>query len=199
MEALREIRRVGRLFYTPEEIGESRGLVPASVGKFINRKLAAGEILRLRRGLYASPEDFAGATREELFRMANVIKTPSYISYLTALDYYDLTTQVTVSTIESANPTRSKTFLVKDLAFQFYYCNPAFYFAFVRQDGFFIAEPEKAVLDCLFLKFLGRYAWDESALDLKNIDWKGLKRLLKKYPNRFQKYFARWRRSYEDL
>lgn len=197
MLKLSQIKRPGRLFYTREEIAQGLGITPDAAKMLIGRRMDSGEILRLRRDFYVLKDDFDNATREDFFRIANSLQTPSYISYGTALNFYDLSTQIPQSIIESANPTRSKSYTVSGLIFRFYYCRPPFYFGFDRQDRFFIAWPEKALLDCLLLVSLGKYALDERALDLKNIQWRNIEKFLKKYPKRFQNFFRNWRARYE--
>jgi hypothetical protein len=50
--------------------------------------------------------------------------------------------------------------------------------------GVFIATPEKALLDAIYLMSYGRYALDLSAIDPKKFDGDELMRLSKEFPVR---------------
>ena len=58
------------------------------------------------------------------------------------------------------------------------------YGGFKKEKGFFIATPEKALLDAIYLMSYGRYALDMSAIDPKKVDENELMRLSKEFPIR---------------
>lgn len=198
MKKIGDLGRFGRPFYTIGDITQILGLKRPSARVFCSRKVKSGDLLRPRRDLYIVKSAFEQFGEEDLFQLSNVIQTPSYISYIAALSYYGLTTQIS-QIIEAANPVRSGTYRIESVNFQYFYCKPIFYFGFVKEKGFFIAEPEKALLDILYRMMLGRYALDTDALDLRRIQWKRIDGWLKKYPRRFKKFYQEWRRSYENI
>lgn len=185
------------VMFTVGQIAQQRGLSLPSARVFCSRKVKSGKLLRLRRDLYTLPGRFARLEEKDLFALANLIQTPSYISFVTALSFYGLTTQLAPFIIESANPVRSKTYPVRSVTFRYLFCRSSLYFGFVRRDGVFIAEPEKALLDSLYFLSVGRYTLDRSALDLKNIRWSEIEKWLKKYPRRFREFYQKWR-AYEN-
>lgn len=187
------LRHEGRFFYTVEDLADSLRLPLPSARVIASRKTASGELLRLRRNLYVLSEPFRRFSGEELFRLANIIQTPSYVSFLSALAYYQLTTQGVRSVVESANPVRSRTFEVENMSFRYFFCRAPYFFGFKKEKGFFVAEPEKALLDALYFKSLKRYALDETALDLKGIDWKKLEKWARLYPKNFREFLSQWR------
>ncbi|MDQ7053984.1 MAG: hypothetical protein Q9P14_14260, partial [candidate division KSB1 bacterium] len=89
--------------------------------------------------------------------------------------------------IESIAIKRTKEIAIEDTLFKYNKINPALYFGFVRLRGFFIAEPEKALLDALYFMSFGRYTLDISAIDLDKFDSQKLKNLAKKFPAGTQK------------
>lgn len=173
------------------------GLAQASARVRASRDTKNGKLLRVKRDLYLLPETWQAMGEADFFRLANLIQTPSYVSLTTALSYQGLTTQVPSAVIESMNPVRSYEIPVQETRFRYYYCRSEFYFGFYREKDFFIAKPEKALLDALYLSSLGRYGLDASALDLKNINWKIFEGWAKKYSDRFRKFVKTWRHSYE--
>ncbi|MCD6228088.1 MAG: hypothetical protein J7K17_01230 [Candidatus Omnitrophica bacterium] len=65
--------------------------------------------------------------------------------------------------------------------------NLKLYFGFVKVKDFFIATPEKAFLDALYLSLLGRYKFDKTSLDYNKFNLNNLKTLAKKFPRRVQR------------
>lgn len=194
-----KLTALNRPYWTLHDFSETFKLLPPSARVFASRKVKSGELIRARRDLYLLPSAFEQFTERELFRLSNLLQTPSYISFATALSYHGLTTQVLPATIEAANPVRARTFRVQSVTFRYYYVKPDYYFGYHREDRVFIAEPEKALLDGLYLNALGRYTMDLSALDLKDLQWLRLENWLKKYPQRLRTYYKKWRKKYEDL
>lgn len=188
-----EFERPNRLLFTVEDLSHEFDLKIDSARVAVSRKAKSGELIRIRRNLYVLRDRWKRLQQEELFQIANVIQTPSYISFGSALSYFGITTQWIASGVESANPVRTRTFPVQGTLFRYLFCRPNFYFGYIKEKGFFIAEPEKALLDTLYFLSLGRYAIDRSALNLTPIQWKKLERWSKRYPFRFRQYLKEWR------
>ena len=119
--------------------------------------------------------------------MANFLQTPSYISLMTALDYYEITTQIQQNYFESIVLKRTKQVIADDTVFNFTRINKKLYFGFYRVKGFFIAEPEKAFLDAVYLTSIGRYNFDIDSIDFNKLDNDKLNTNLKNYPTAVKK------------
>ena len=77
------------------QLGKQLGLKDSTVNVYISRFLKYKDIYRLKNGLYVSA-DFFEKNRNDIsysFYLANVIRTPSYISSWAALQYYNLATE----------------------------------------------------------------------------------------------------------
>jgi predicted transcriptional regulator of viral defense system len=113
-----------------------------------------GLIVRLRKGLYAlSREERGTALSMEL--IAASLYQPSYITLETALSRYKLIPERVVP-ITSVTTRKTKTFQNEDGLFFYRHLKKDAYFGFRQardEAGFpyFIAEPEKALLDYLYL------------------------------------------------
>ena len=70
--------------------------------------------------------------------------------------------------------------------------NKNLYFGFEKINNFFIAKPEKALLDALYLMSLGRYQFDLTALDIKKMDSELLKTNMKLFPQFTQHMIERY-------
>jgi predicted transcriptional regulator of viral defense system len=113
---------------------------------FINR-LTGKELLRLEKNKYT----LKGTNP---FSVASNIIFPSYISFITAYSYYNLTTQIPrtffVVSLKQRMPVNFNSNLVRFVKFE-----RLRFFGYRREilDGkfLFVAEPEKAILDSLYL------------------------------------------------
>jgi hypothetical protein len=101
---------------------------------------------------------------------------------MTALDYYEITTQVQRDFFESIAVKRTKEIHVDDNLFRYSKITSALYFGFKKEKDFFIATPEKALLDAFYLVSYGRYALDISAVDAEKLDEEEIGRLSQKFP-----------------
>ena len=62
-----------------------------------------------------------------------------------------------------------------------------------KEKEFFIATPEKALLDSFYLMSYGRYALDLSALDADKLDRENIRRLSSKFPLKTRHMLKRYR------
>ncbi len=141
---------------TVYQLGKQLGLEDSTVNTYISRFLKYKEIYRLKNGLYVSV-DFFDKNRNDIsysFYLANIIRTPSYVSSWTALQYYNLTTEaihsVTSTTIKVTREYQTK---VGNLTYQS--INKDLFSDFSLEKGkfgFFIASPAKALFDLLYFR-----------------------------------------------
>jgi hypothetical protein len=116
----------------------------------IRRLLAAGAIIRIRKGLYTFGDPFRrGPISREL--LANLIHGPSYVSGDYALSYHGLIPE-RIETVTSATPGRSRTFTTPFGTFAYRSLAVHRYAAgvlLIQSSGisFLIASPEKALAD----------------------------------------------------
>ena len=144
-----------------------------------SRYVKKGYLIRLKNDLYVPSQKLEYLSEEEFFGIANILQTPSYISLTTALSYYNLSTQQVRNFIESISLKRSKTVSAADTEFTFSLIKKELYQGFEKRDNFFIAQPEKALLDAIYLTALGRYNCDFDAIDLEKFDKEKIESYLK--------------------
>ncbi|MBZ0198357.1 MAG: hypothetical protein K8H86_00700, partial [Ignavibacteriaceae bacterium] len=137
-------------------------------------------LIRLKRDLYILPHKFQKLSEEEFFLIANLLQTPSYITFTSALSYYNLTTQQTQNFVESAALKRTKEVKVKQMEFNFSLLKNKFYFGFERKENFFIATPAKALADSIYLTAMGKYSIDFDAVDFEKFDKSEIEDILRK-------------------
>ncbi|MHC4183800.1 MAG: type IV toxin-antitoxin system AbiEi family antitoxin domain-containing protein [Planctomycetota bacterium] len=144
-------------------------------------------LVKIKRNIYILKEKWKVLEREEKFTLANLIQVPSYISLMTALDYYEITTQIQRNFIESVAVKRTKETKVENTIFTYSKINTNLYFGFKKEKDFFVATAEKAFLDALYLRSLGRYNFDIDSLDFSKLKRNEIRKIEKKFPVKTQK------------
>jgi hypothetical protein len=180
---------IDKPFFTQHDVAHAIGTKLASAEVLCSRYVKKGLLMRLKRGFYSRTETLSHLDQVDLFRIANILQVPSYISLMSALSYYGITNQAQEGFFESISIKRTKTFEVGDLSFHYIKLRPDLYIKYIKRNGVFIALPEKAVLDIFYLASLGRYSFDESSLDITMVDKAMLAELSNLYPPKVRKYF----------
>jgi predicted transcriptional regulator of viral defense system len=182
-----ELSKIKKLYFGYEEISRTLGITPQSARVSATRYVDQGVLVKIKRNIYIRKEKWKVLEREEKFILANLGQVPSYISFMTALDYYEITTQIQRNFIESAAVKRTKETEVENTIFTYSKIKTNLYFGFKKEKDFFIATPEKAFLDAFYLKSLGRYNFDIDSLDLSKLKRNEIRKLGKKFPAKTQK------------
>jgi len=154
IEQLKSLPHFGK--NTVFQLGKQLGLKDSTVNTYISRFLKYKEIIQLKRGLYVST-DFFDKNKNDVsysFYLANVIRTPSYISSWAALQYYNLATEA-IHSITSVTLKVTKEYQTKAGNFSYQSISKCFFTDFSLAKGkfdFFIASPPKALFDLLYLR-----------------------------------------------
>ena len=110
---------------------------------------------------------------------------------MTALDYYQVTTQMQRDYFESIGLKRTKQVEIEGSIFRYSKIKPDLFFGFTRRDAFFIATPEKAFLDMIYLYTLGRYVFDMASIDFRKLEENQLRELAVKFPLKTRNYLEK--------
>src|SRR3989338_1952290 len=160
----------------------------------LNRLVKEGLLTRLKKGVYVLKIN--PPSEEEI---ANVLYKPSYISFEYALAYYNIIPEMTYQ-ITSATTKPTRLFKVGYNSFTYYTIKLEAYTGYTLvqrgEKRFYIAEPEKALVDYLYIISLGQRSllggrsmndrMELKSLDKEKIlifarlyDWPRLDRLIK--------------------
>jgi predicted transcriptional regulator of viral defense system len=189
---LKELNKIKKLYFGYEEIARVFGITPASAKVTASRYVRQGLLIRFKKNLYVRRDVWNAAAVEDKFLLANMGQTPSYISLLTALEYYEITTQVSRDYFESVAIKRTKEICVNGSLFRYSKIAKDLYFGFKKERGFFITTPEKALLDAFYLMSYGRYSLDISALDKSKVDSDDIERLSIQFPLRTRRLLQQY-------
>ena len=176
------LNNISKFYFGYEDIAKTLGISAGSAKVTASRYVKQGILVRVKRNMYVLRSTWKAAGREEKFLLANLGQVPSYISLMSALDYYEITTQVQRNFFESAAIKRTKEIEIDGSIFKYIKINSAYYFGFKKEKDFFIATPEKALVDAFYLMSFGRYALDISALSAEKLDRKEIRRISDVFP-----------------
>ena len=152
-----KLKSIKKLYFGFQEIATTLGISKASAKVTAFRYVKQGILLRLKRDLYMLRDRWDVIDLHQRYMLANVIQVPSYISLMTALSYYGITTQIQPGFIESIVVKKTKEFQVNEVVFNYTKIKSDLYFGFSRTEDVFIANPQKAFLDAVYLMSFKRY------------------------------------------
>jgi len=188
----RKLYNIDKLYFGYEDIARILDISAASAKVSASRYVKQGILIRIKRNMYMMQEVWKWAGMEQKFELANLGQTPSYISLMTALSYYEITTQVQRDFFESIAIKRTKEINIDDCLFRYVKVNKDLYFGFEKEKTFFIATPEKALLDAFYMMSYGRYTFDISSLSDEKLDRKEVERISECFPLKTRKLLKKY-------
>lgn len=169
-----------RLKFLPElfRMEDVEKLVPHTA-VFLSRALNNGLIHRLMRGHYINSFLY-GFPRVET--VGCFLRPPAYVSGEWALNYHGISLQspvvCSIITLSSAVG-KGRNIAYQGVTVEFSKISPALFSGFIRVDDFYIATPEKAILDTLHLR---RSLPAEDELELDGIDIEAMNEMAHQFP-----------------
>ena len=153
---------------------------PTNVRRQLSRWTRAGKLYQLRRGVYALAPPYQ-KVKPHPFVVANALVRGSYVSLQSALAHHGLIPEYTpvITSITTKRPGRWETLLG---AYEFRHCQTEWLHGYERlevSDGqwAFVAAPEKALLDLIYLQpggdapaYLAELRLQTQALDRLDLD-----------------------------
>jgi len=167
--------------FTLEELQNYFRESPASMRVQVSRLCKRGKLVRLKQNLYTFPDLHPNA-----FVLGQKIVAPSYYSLESVLSWNGIIPEGTSAyTLITTQKTQEYSNIFG--TFSYRHLSPDFFFGVdKRKDGAFVAVPEKALLDYLYLnsrKFKPDFAcWQSERFDgLTSLNWKQIKEWAPKY------------------
>ena len=145
------VKKLGRPFFTTHEIVTLSGKSRSTVTQCLARLAKQGLLIKVTRGVWGESGSRPLSPLEiipSLFSRQRV-----YVSFISALHLHGIVEQIPQS-ITLASPSHTRTLRTKAGVFSVHQIAPAFFdgFDWVKGEGsFLIAEPEKALIDSLYL------------------------------------------------
>jgi predicted transcriptional regulator of viral defense system len=151
-------------FITLSSIQAMFNLTRESARTSASRLVKKGILIRICRNLYV-----VAGRKYSIFSLANALFQPSIISLETALNYWGIIVQVPQIYFSAA--LGSNQFNIDNTEFVYRRIAPSlFNFGQKKMEDFYIAEPEKAFLDTLYMKSKGLAELLPEDVDMDKLD-----------------------------
>jgi len=151
-------------YFSPADLEKILGQKRPALYVTLNRLVKYGVLVRLRRGVYQ-----VALRAPDLARIANQLVYPSYLSFESALSRYGILSQVPYA-LTFATPHRSRRLTLGDTVVEFHQLKRELFFGYTLEGGLYVAEPEKALLDQLYMVTRGLASLALDELDLSPLD-----------------------------
>ncbi|MGD8523015.1 MAG: hypothetical protein PVF56_17845 [Desulfobacterales bacterium] len=152
------------------------------------RLVKSGILVRLQRDLYTLAN-----RKYSIFALANALHQPSVISLESALNYWGLIVQVPQTVFSIAQG--SHRCIANDTEFVYRRMSPdLFRFGQTKVEDFFIVQPEKALLDMLYIKSKGLAELLPEDVDISKLDSDLLAFYCRLYPKIVRKLLSNFER-----
>lgn len=138
----------------------------------LSRWVRAGKLIQLKRGIYLLSESYRKVDVYELY-IASILHSPSYISLEKALEFHGLIPEA-VPVYTSVTTKRPSHYVVPIGVFDYRHIKNSLFWGYksvtVNKQTAFVALPEKALLDFIYLKG-GRVSFEYiEELRLQNLE-----------------------------
>lgn len=177
IKMLETLQGLNKPYFTVADFEKILEMERDSLYVILNRLVEKRVLTRLKRDVYASTFQ-----RLDIARIANELYYPSYLSFESALSRFGIVNQIPYTlTFATNRPTKKLTIGGRVVEYKKLKSNC--FFGYTLEDGVYIAEPEKAVLDQIYLMSKGKVAKDTREWSLVRMD----KTKFLQYSRRFPK------------
>lgn len=185
IELIKALDRLNKPFYSIADIEKITGLSRKSLYVALKRLVDKGALERIGSGIYRS---FTGKSEAE--RVAAALYMPCYLSFESALSRYDVLNLVPY-TLSFATTRKTKRLAVEGRDVEFRQIKKDLFWGYEMKGGIYIAKPEKAFLDLLYLASRGMASLDLDEMDIKKLSKTALKKFSKRFPKYTQRYLEK--------
>lgn len=177
-ELLRNLRSTSKAFFTISDLEKITGLERKSLYVSLNRWVKKGVLERGGRNIYV-----VAGEPVRLEAIAGQSYFPCYLSFESALSRFGVLNLLPYSlSFATTRKTRSVTLLNRRVDYR--HLKAELYFGFTNEEGFYIAEPEKALLDLVYFASFGKTAIPLDELDLRSLSTQTLQEYARRFPPR---------------
>lgn len=185
LNLLNTLQQIDKPFFTFTDLVNIVEIDRPSLKVKLNRLTKKALLIRLSKGFYILPNKL-----DQLPVVANQLYYPSYLSFESALSQYGIINQ-SPYTITFASSRRSKKMILADKKVEYRQLTNKLFIGFNKVGNLFIASPEKALLDQLYLVSRGRATLSFDEVNLSSVNLKRLKDMAVTFPKSTQKLINR--------
>lgn len=181
LQLVRRLESINKDYYGIEDLKKITGLGSKALQVRLNRLIKAQVLARLGRAMYV----LSGRTAKAESAANNAVY-PSYISFQYALSKSGIISEVPY-TMEFATTKSTRKRKIGFVDASYRKIKKELFFGYSLKNGLFIADPEKAFLDTMYMKIYGKEAgFNPSKVDYKKLDKKKLMSYAGKFPAKIQ-------------
>jgi predicted transcriptional regulator of viral defense system len=182
LNLLKEIDKIDRNFFTVEDLKKITGLKRDYLYLQLSRWVKSGILERITQGIYANPN-----ANIEIGEVASFLYPPNYLSFETALASYGILNLVPY-TLTFATTRRTKTYKIRGKEVLFRQIKESLFFGYKEKKGAYIAFPEKAFLDQVYMVKKGLATLPINEIDLKKLSKTETKKFLPLFPDNVREF-----------
>ena len=132
-----DIKKINKLYFAYQDVAKILSISEDSARVLCTRYVKQKYLIRLKRNFYILKERWDNITPNQRLELANILQVPSYISLMTALSFYEYTTQVQQKFIESISLYRTFTKDIEGVVFNYSRIKRDYYFGFSKKNNIF--------------------------------------------------------------
>ncbi len=176
-ELINKTNTLGKDVFTTQDL---RKLFPdeSNIKMAIKRLKDSGIITTITKGVYRQKDKSIDSEK-----LASQLYYPSYISFESALSKYGVINQGLYK-LTLATTRHSKKLTLPNIEIEYIQIKKNLFFGFNLIGNTYIAEPEKAFLDELYLIALGKRTINYDEWDTISLDRKKINQYLRRYPSK---------------
>lgn len=181
-ELIKSLERLNKPFYSIADLEKITGLSRKSLYVTLRRLVDKGILERISSGVYRLFTSKASAEK-----IAAALYMPNYLSFESLLSRYGVLNLVPYTiTFATTRKTKRITLMGRDIEYR--QIKKGLFWGYEMKGGIYVAKPEKAFLDLVYLASKGIASLDLDELDTKKLSSKKVKEFSKKFPIYTQDY-----------
>ncbi len=182
IELIKALDRLRKPFYTISDLEKVTGQSRKSLYVALKRLADRGVLRRMGQGVYSL---FTTPPNVEV--AASSLYMPNYLSFEAALSRRGILTLIPY-TLTFATTRKTRRFAIEGRSAEFRQIKKELFWGYETEGGIYVAKPEKAFLDLVYLASRGNASVDLDEIDIDKLSQPRLKEFLKKYPDYVKKY-----------
>ncbi len=176
IELFRKLKEINRPFYSISDIEKITDSNRDALYVKLNRWVKMGILERIGKGLY-----IPGGEKIEIEKIAMELYPPCYLSFESALSRYGVLNLIPY-TITFATTRKTKRWIIGKRELLFRKIKKDLFWGYGVQGKIYIASPEKAFVDQVYLYLRGKAEIDLDEIDLKKLKEEEVYKIVKKFP-----------------
>ena len=185
IELIKIMERLDKPFYSISDIEKITGLSRKSLYVTLKRQVDRGILERVGTGIYRT-----FTAKPALENIAASIYMPNYLSFESALSRCGILNLIPY-TMTFATTRKTKRITIEGRDVEFRQIKKDIFWGYDMLGGIYVAKPEKAFIDLVYLASRGVASIDLDEINMKKLSTTSVKKLSKRYPGYTQKYLKK--------